>query len=70
MKKLYRFGATVFAVLAGLAALGAGALIVATSVVIGGLLAMAGKLAISGMGATNTAASHEEDHGFEEKVTS
>ncbi|MDG1376222.1 MAG: hypothetical protein P8P56_04215 [Yoonia sp.] len=69
MKKFYRFGATVFAVMAGLAAVGAGALIVATAVVIGGLLALAGKLAINGMGVTNADAPQDEDLGFEEKAT-
>lgn len=48
MKKLYRFGAATFAVLAGFAAIGAGALFVATAVVIGGLIALAAKLAING----------------------
>ncbi len=48
MTKLYQIGTTLFATLAGLAAIGAGALLVATAVVIGGLLAVAAKLAISG----------------------
>ena len=48
MKKLYRFGATVLAVLAGLAAVGAGALIVATAAVLGGLIVVAAKLALKG----------------------
>lgn len=48
MTKLYQIGTTLFATLAGLAAIGAGTLIVATAVVIGGLLAVAAKLAISG----------------------
>lgn len=55
--------------MAGLAAVGAGALIVATAVVIGGLLALAGKLAINGMGVTNADAPQDEDLGFEEKAT-
>ncbi|MGB4114083.1 MAG: hypothetical protein WBK15_13700 [Yoonia sp.] len=48
MTKLYQIGTTLFATLAGLAAIGAGALLVAIAVVIGGLLAVAAKRAISG----------------------
>ncbi len=68
MKKLYRFGAATFAVLAGLAAIGAGVLIVATAVVIGGLMALAAKLAINGASMTSAKKSQDGDLGFEEKA--
>lgn len=69
MKKLYRFGAATFAVLAGLAAIGAGALIVATAVAIGGLIALAAKLAMSGASQQAAQNPQEDDIGFDEQAT-
>jgi hypothetical protein len=68
MKKLYRFGATTLVVLAGLAAIGASALIVVTAVVIGGLIALAAKLAMSGASNGQVDNSQEDDIAFEERV--
>ncbi len=48
MKKIYRIVAGILAALGGFAAIGAGAMIVATAIVIGVLAAMAAKLAIKG----------------------
>ena len=48
MKRIYRIVAFSLAVLGGLAAIGIGAMIVATAIVIGALAAMAAKLAIKG----------------------
>jgi uncharacterized membrane protein len=69
MKKLYRFGAAIFAVLAGLAAIGAGAIIVATAVIIGGLIAMAAKLAISGASLKTADKPQDDNLGFKEGTT-
>lgn len=69
MTKLYRFAAATFAILAGLAAIGAGALIVATAVVIGGLIALAAKLAISGAALKTAAKPRKDDIGTDEPAT-
>lgn len=63
MNKLYRFGATVFAVIAGFAAVGAGILIVATAVFIGGVVALAAKLAIKS--AQNQEGQAQTDDAFD-----
>lgn len=49
MKTFYRVGATVFAAIAGLAAIGAGVLFVLAAAFIGALVAVAAKLAITGL---------------------
>ena len=69
MKKLYRFGATTFAVMAAFAAVGAGLLIVATAVVIGGIMALAAKLAISGAKVNQDHAVDVEDAPMQEPAT-
>ena len=69
MKKLYRFGTATFAVMAGLAAIGAGALFVATAVVIGGLIALAAKLAISGASLKTAHKPQDDEIEFEERAT-
>ncbi|UPH71196.1 hypothetical protein LGT41_0015660 [Abyssibius alkaniclasticus] len=70
MKKLYHFGAATIAVTASLAAIGAGVLIVATGVVIGGMLALSAKLASRSIADQPSATPQDEDLGFEDKATS
>lgn len=48
MKRVYRMAAAVLAALAGVAAIGAGFLLVATAIVIGVLVMLAARLAIGG----------------------
>ncbi|WP_415183444.1 hypothetical protein [Phaeovulum sp.] len=48
MKRIYRIAAFSLTALGGLAAIGIGAMIVATAIVIGALAALAAKLAIKG----------------------
>ncbi len=51
MKKVYRIAAGILAVLGGFAAIGAGVMIVVTAIMVGGLMALAAKLALKGTAA-------------------
>lgn len=55
MQKMYRFAAAVLVALGGFAAIGVGALIVATAIVIGVVAVLAAKLAIKGRVDVNSA---------------
>lgn len=59
MKTFYRIAAGTLGVLAGFAAIGAGAMIVATAFLIGALMALAAKLALNST-ATNKAVSIDD----------
>lgn len=63
MKRVYRIAAGTLAVLGGFVAIGVGAMIVATAIMVGGLMVLAAKLALKGT-ATNITAS--TDAGIDE----
>lgn len=69
MNTFQRIMATAFAGIAGLATLGAGALFVAMAIVIGGLLAIAARFAISASTVRPTPRQDDDDLGFTEDVT-
>ncbi|WP_324754469.1 hypothetical protein [Roseovarius sp. Pro17] len=62
MKRVYRITANTLAILGGFAAIGAGAMIITTAVMVGGLMALAAKLAIKG---TATDAADSTDAGID-----